>query len=74
MVINAGIQFLPSAINFVIFLFNDIYGFVHWKLEEKNQIKNDKNQSKNEETIAEEIQSKNEQIKTEEKQTTEKTE
>lgn len=32
---------LPSAISFLIFLFNDIYGFVHWKIQEKKQQKNE---------------------------------
>ena len=36
-VIKSGIQFLPSTISFAIFLINDIYGFVHWKLEERKQ-------------------------------------
>ncbi len=36
-VINSGIGYLPSAVSFVVFLANDIYGFAHWKMEEKNQ-------------------------------------
>ena len=41
-VVNSGVGFLPSVICFVIFLINDIYGFIHWKIEEKKQ----KNQGK----------------------------
>lgn len=36
-VVNSGIGLLPSVICFVIFLANDIYGFIHWKIEEKKQ-------------------------------------
>ena len=36
-VINSGIGFLPSVICFFVFLINDIYGFIHWKIEEKKQ-------------------------------------
>ena len=41
-VVNSGIGFLPSVICFVIFLINDVYGFIHLKIEEKKQ----KNQNK----------------------------
>ena len=34
---NSGIGYLPTVISFCVFLINDIYGFVHWKLEEKKQ-------------------------------------
>ena len=36
-VINSGIGYLPTVISFCVFLINDIYGFIHWKLEEKKQ-------------------------------------
>ena len=32
-----GIGYLPTVICFVLFLINDIYGFIHWKIEEKKQ-------------------------------------
>ena len=38
-VINSGIGYLPTVISFCVFLVNDIYGFIHWKLEEKKQNK-----------------------------------
>ena len=34
---RSGIGYLPTVISFVVFLINDIYGLVHWKLEEKKQ-------------------------------------
>lgn len=36
-VVTSGLQFLPSVISFCIFLINDIYGFIHWKMEERKQ-------------------------------------
>lgn len=36
-VISSGIGYLPSVISFCVFLINDIYGFIHWKIEEKKQ-------------------------------------
>ena len=33
-----GIQYLPTVMCFVLFLINDIYGLIHWKMEEKKQI------------------------------------
>ncbi len=35
--VNSGLGYLPTVISFVVFLVNDIYGLVHWKLEEKKQ-------------------------------------
>lgn len=32
-----GLSYLPSIFSFVIFLFNDFYGFVRWKKEEKKK-------------------------------------
>lgn len=32
-----GIGYLPTVICFCVFLMNDIYGFIHWKIEEKKQ-------------------------------------
>ena len=34
---SSGIGYLPTVISFVVFLINDIYGFIHWKIEEKKQ-------------------------------------
>ena len=34
---NSGIAYLPTVVCFCVFLINDIYGFVHWMLEEKKQ-------------------------------------
>lgn len=45
-VVNSGIQFLPSVISFCIFLINDIYGFIHWKIEEKKQETFNKDETK----------------------------
>ena len=36
---NSGIGYLPTVISFVVFLVNDIYGLIHWKIEEKKQYK-----------------------------------
>ena len=38
-VVNSGIGYLPTVISFCVFLINDIYGFIHWKMEEKKQQK-----------------------------------
>ena len=38
-VVNSGIAYLPTVISFCVFLINDIYGFIHWKMEEKKQQK-----------------------------------
>ena len=35
--VTNGIGYLPTVICFIIFLFNDVYGFIHWKIEEKKQ-------------------------------------
>ena len=35
--INSGLGYLPTVISFVVFLVNDIYGLIHWKIEEKKQ-------------------------------------
>jgi len=32
-----GVEYLPTVICFAIFLINDIYGLIHWKMEEKKQ-------------------------------------
>ncbi len=32
-----GWGYLPTVVGFVVFLVNDIYGFIHWKKEEKSQ-------------------------------------
>ena len=34
---SSGIEFIPSVLCFFIFLINDIYGFIRWKNEEKQQ-------------------------------------
>ncbi len=44
-VINSGIAFLPTALSFGIFLINDIYGFIHWKIQERKQNIGNKNQT-----------------------------
>lgn len=36
---NNGIGFLPTVVCFIVFLVNDIYGVIHWKMEEKHQLK-----------------------------------
>lgn len=36
---KSGFGFLPNVICFCVFLINDIYGFIHWKREEKRQAK-----------------------------------
>lgn len=38
-VVDSGIGYLPTVISFCVFLINDIYGFIHWKMEEKKQQK-----------------------------------
>jgi len=38
-VVESGIGYLPTVISFSVFLINDIYGFIHWKWEEKKQQK-----------------------------------
>ena len=38
-VVSGGVGYLPTVITFVVFLLNDIYGFIHWKMEEKKQNK-----------------------------------
>ena len=35
---KSGIGYLPTLLSFVIFLLNDIYGFIHWSLEQKKEI------------------------------------
>ena len=39
-VINNGIEYLPTAITFLIFFVNDTYGFIRWKSEEKHLVNN----------------------------------
>ena len=34
---NNGIAYLPMILSFIVFLVNDIYGFISWKKREKNQ-------------------------------------
>lgn len=36
-VINSGIGYLPMVINFLVFLVNDTYGLIRWKLAERKQ-------------------------------------
>ena len=43
---RSGIGYLPTVISFVVFLVNDIYGLVHWKLEEKKQKLEEVNEEK----------------------------
>jgi len=38
-VVNSGIGYLPTVVTFFVFLTNDTYGLIHWKLEEKKQYK-----------------------------------
>ena len=38
-VVNSGMGYLPTAISFCVFLVNDIYGFIHWKVSESKQYK-----------------------------------
>ena len=44
-IIYYGTQFLPIVISFCIFLINDIYGFIHWKIQERKQNISNKNQT-----------------------------
>lgn len=37
-VVNSGISYLPTVISFCVFLVNDIYGFIHWLIEERKQL------------------------------------
>ena len=39
---SSGIGYLPTVISFFVFLINDIYGFIHWKIEENKQKQNNK--------------------------------
>lgn len=36
-VVTYGIGYLPSVISFCVFLVNDTYGFINWKIEERRQ-------------------------------------
>lgn len=36
-VVTYGIGYLPSVISFCVFLMNDTYGFINWKIEERRQ-------------------------------------
>ena len=38
-VVNSGMGYLPTVISFCVFLVNDIYGFIHWKVSESKQYK-----------------------------------
>ncbi len=53
LVVNSGLQFLPSAISFCIFFINDLYGFIHWKIEEKKQNNTNKENKTDEKYIEE---------------------
>ena len=37
-VVNSGTTYLSVAINFCVFLINDIYGLIRWKLEKKDNV------------------------------------
>lgn len=34
---TSGLAYLPTLLGFVVFMANDIYGFVNWKIQEKKQ-------------------------------------
>lgn len=34
---SSGLEYLPTVISFVVFLINDVYGLIHWIMEEKKQ-------------------------------------
>ena len=34
---SIGISYLPTLICFCVYLINDVYGFIHWNIEEKKQ-------------------------------------
>lgn len=34
---SIGISYLPTLICFCVYLINDVYGFIHWIIEEKKQ-------------------------------------
>lgn len=34
---SSGLTYLPTLIGFVVFMANDIYGFINWKIQEKKQ-------------------------------------
>lgn len=36
-VASVGISYLPTLICFCVYLINDVYGFIHWIIEEKKQ-------------------------------------
>ena len=38
-VVNNGVGYLPTVISFFVFLINDVYGLIHWKLSERKQYK-----------------------------------
>ena len=40
-VVSNGMGYLPSVLCFCIFLINDVYGFIHWKIEEHRQGKSE---------------------------------
>ena len=42
-IVTNGWGYLPTVISFMVFLINDIYGFIHWKKEEKTQTVFDNN-------------------------------
>lgn len=50
-VVDSGIGYLPTVISFCVFLINDTYGFIRWKIEEKkqNNAKTNENDIKNDE-------------------------
>ena len=39
--VGGGTAFLPVVVSFYVFLINDVYGFIRWKRQEKQQSKND---------------------------------
>ncbi len=38
-VVNNGVGYLPTVISFFVFLINDVYGLIHWKVSERKQYK-----------------------------------
>ena len=34
-----GVEYLPTVICFCVYFVNDVYGLIHWKVEEKKQMK-----------------------------------
>ncbi|MBQ8844681.1 MAG: nicotinamide mononucleotide transporter [Clostridia bacterium] len=36
-IVESGWSYLPTVLSFCVFFINDLYGFIHWKIQEKKQ-------------------------------------